>query len=120
MDREEREVIWLALSNIYLDTELQESDFRILAREIKVTNLALEEVVKINKLEVYPVLYINLLTSVGVWTGFDEEWFFDSIQKVLGAKANSKRLIAMIFYRLHQKMFTRIFTHVVSIFRSIS
>ena len=78
---EERKPIWIALSNFYLDTELQDLDFKHIALKIKESPYSLEEVKKINKKEVFPVLYINLLSVAGVWSGFQEEWLVDEITK---------------------------------------
>jgi hypothetical protein len=71
---EERKPIWIALSDFYLDTELQESDFRHIAFKIIESPYSLEEVKEINKYEIFPVLQPNLMSVAGEWAGFPENW----------------------------------------------
>ncbi len=76
---EERKPIWIVLSEFYLDTELQESDFRHIAFKIIESPYSIDKVKEINKYEVFPVLQPNLLSVAGEWAGFDEEWLINSI-----------------------------------------
>jgi len=76
---EQRRPIWLALSEFYLDTELQDSDFRQIAFTILDSPYSLDEVKSINKYEVFPVLQSNLLNPAGAWAGFDEAWLIEKI-----------------------------------------
>lgn len=48
-----------------------------------------EEILQINKYEVFPVLIHNLLSVAGQWAGFNQEWMLGAIQKSL----NDKRLL---------------------------
>lgn len=91
---EERKPIWMALSALYLDTELQESDFRHIALAIMESPYSLEKVKEINKYELFPVLQTNLMGVAGEWTGFDEGWLIRSIQESL-AKRNVLKKIAI-------------------------
>ncbi len=91
---EERKPIWVALSDFYLDTELQESDFRYIASKIIESPYSFEEVREIDKYEVFPVLQPNLLNVAGEWSGFDEEWLINSIIESL-SKRNTVRKIAI-------------------------
>jgi hypothetical protein len=88
---EERKPIWIALSEFYLDTELQESDFRNIAFKIIESPYSLEEVKNINKYEVFPVLQPNLLSVAGEWAGFQEEWLINSITDSLTKRNSIKR-----------------------------
>jgi len=83
---EERKPIWIALSEFYLDTELQEHDFRYIAEKIIESPYNFEEVKQINKYEVFPILQSNLLSVVGEWSGFNEEWLIKSIVKSLNKR----------------------------------
>ena len=49
---EERRPIWIALSEFYLDTELDGSDFRRIAFTILDSTYSFDEVKRINKYEV--------------------------------------------------------------------
>lgn len=88
-----REPIWVALSDFYLDTELQEADFKSIATTILESPYSLKEVKQINKHEVFPVLYPNLLSIAGEWAGFDEQWLITEISRTLDNKNKLKQVI---------------------------
>lgn len=75
----ERKPIWMALSEFYLDTELDDKDFGYIALTILKSPYNIDEVKNINKYEVFPVLQPNLLSTAGIWSGFDETWLVDKI-----------------------------------------
>ncbi|QCX01005.1 hypothetical protein FGM00_13110 [Aggregatimonas sangjinii] len=81
-----KQQLWIALSELYLDTELQPDFFAELAKRIYESPFSYKEVREIDKKEVFPVLYQNVLSVAGVWDGFDEEWLITSI-----VKKNAKR-----------------------------
>jgi len=89
---EERKPIWIALSEFYLDTELQELDFRYIASKIMESPYSLNKVKEINKYEVFPVLQPNLLDVAGVWAGFDEDWLVENIKNSLEKRSVIKKL----------------------------
>lgn len=93
-----RKQIWLALSTLYLDTELQSYDFENMAKIIEKSPYTLAEVKNINKYEVFPILQPNLLSVAGVWEGFDEKWLITSIQNNLQKRNLFKKLLIEIFY----------------------
>ncbi|MEM7085463.1 MAG: hypothetical protein AAF489_04730 [Bacteroidota bacterium] len=66
---------------MYLDTELDYYDYRQIALTIIQSPFSLEQVKKINRREVFPVLYINLLSMTGAWAGFDRDWLVEKIVK---------------------------------------
>lgn len=92
MNIEERKPIWLALSNFYLDTELQDADFRYMARKILESPYSFEKVKEIDKYEVFPVLQYNLMDVAGVWAGFKEKWLVDKIQQSLSKRTPAKKI----------------------------
>lgn len=71
---ENRKPIWNVLSEFYLDTELQQSDYDRIAQTLKASDLDINELKAIDLFEVFPVLKGNLLGVAGVWNGFDEKW----------------------------------------------
>ena len=89
---EERKPIWIALSNFYLDTELQESDFRHIAFKIIESPYSFEKVKEINKYEIFPVLQANLMSVAGEWAGFDEKWLVNSIKESLAKRNTVKKI----------------------------
>lgn len=88
----DRKPIWLALSEFYLDTELQESDLKEIASKIRESPYSLEDVKTINKYEVFPVLQPNLFSVTGEWTGFNEEWLTKNITASLAKRNTFKKL----------------------------
>lgn len=98
LNSKNRKQIWLALSTLYLDTELQPYDFENMAKMIKKSPYTLAEVKNINKYEVFPILQPNLLSVAGVWEGFDEKWLITSIQNNIQQRNLFKKLLIEIFY----------------------
>ncbi len=90
--------IWIALSEMYLDTELEGKDFASIAAKIKESPFSFKEVKRINKEEVFPVLFTNLLSVAGVWTGFQEEWLINAISQKLKKRTRFNRLLNNIPY----------------------
>ena len=76
---EQRKPVWVALSDLYLDVELQESDFAHIAAILRNAGLNWAEAQSINVNEVAPVVIHNLFAVAGVWTGFDEEQLYAMI-----------------------------------------
>jgi hypothetical protein len=84
-DLEHRRPVWLALSDLFLDTELQPDHLAHIARILARSPYSLPELESILYDEVYPVCIVNLQTVAGEWDGFDEEWLEESILKKLQA-----------------------------------
>lgn len=73
-DLEMRKQIWKCLSELYLDTELQETDYVRIANGLKESRLSIETLKEIDLYEVFPSLQINLNSAAGEWSGFNEDW----------------------------------------------
>jgi hypothetical protein len=86
---EQRKLIWIALSELYLDTELSTNDLDRLAAVFKRYGFELDEIRAIDLFEVFPVLQPNLLNVAGEWVGFEEEWFVTECQKRLDRRSNA-------------------------------
>jgi len=100
----ERKPIWISLSEFYLDTKLNKSNFRNIAFKIKESPYTFEEVKKINKYEIFPVLQINLLSVAGEWAGFNEEWLIDKITKKIKKKSLLNDLKIEVNYTIFKWM----------------
>lgn len=94
----ERQPIWIAISDFYIDSELQESDFEYISIKIKESPYSIEQIKQIDKEEIFPVLHSNLLYVAGVWTGFQEEWLISEITKKLEKSNYFSRLINKMKY----------------------
>ncbi|MBC8082245.1 MAG: hypothetical protein H7Z21_03475 [Hymenobacter sp.] len=77
----QRTPVWLALSELYLDTELLDADYKRIALVLREAGLNWAEAEAINTNEVAPVVIHNLLSVAGEWSGFDEEWLVTSIMR---------------------------------------
>ncbi|KXH84432.1 DUF7079 family protein [Chryseobacterium kwangjuense] len=94
----ERTPIWIALSDFYLDTELQDSDFRYIAKTILESPYTFDEIKSINKYEVFPVLQSNLMQPAGEWAGFNEKILIKAITDHLAARNRINTMMISISY----------------------
>lgn len=106
MNISHRKPIWIALSELYLDTELEQYDFNLIATKIKESPFSFEEVKQINKEEVFPILFTNLLSVAGEWTGFQEEWLITKITQKLKKRTRLRRFFNNIAYGIWKGMLT--------------
>ena len=84
-----RRLVWLALSDFYLDTELQNADLLYIRSVFEQSGYSQAQIKRINYDEVAPVLLDNLRSMAGVWGGFEKEWVIAQITSRLnGPRAN--------------------------------
>lgn len=94
----ERRPIWKALSEFYLDTELDNIDFKRIAIIFKESKYSLEEIRKIDTYEVFPILQLNLLSIIGEWVEFDENWLTQKIINRIQKRTQFNKLLIRLFY----------------------
>lgn len=70
-DLERRRPVWEAMSELFLDTELDAKDRQRIADVLASSGYADEELDRILWQELCPVLEVNLRNPAGEWTGFD-------------------------------------------------
>lgn len=75
--------LWLAFSDLFLDTELSESARQAIAAIVLESPLTREQVHQVLWLEVFPALCDNLRVAAGEWAGFDETWLVNRIVNVV-------------------------------------
>ena len=85
-----RTSVWEAISNFYLDTELDDKDYDYISKTLINSRLNLYELKEIDLYEVFPSLQINLLGSAGEWAGFDSAWLNENCMKNYVKRINSK------------------------------
>ena len=76
-----RKPIWMAFSEFWLDTELEDTDLQHIARTAAASGYSIAELRDIYLYEVAPVVSPNLLTVAGEWAGFDEQWLHTEARK---------------------------------------
>ena len=94
----------MAISDFYLDTELQDSDFENIANIIIDSPYTWEEIRKIDQFEVFPLLQPNLLRVAGEWAGFHEAWLVNAIQASLAKRNSLKDIGIQVSYRMFKWM----------------
>ena len=78
-DGARRYPVWLALADLYLDTELGDEWLRQIARVVAASGYAWVEIKRINYDEVAPALWFNVQDVAGEWAGWDEAWLLARI-----------------------------------------
>lgn len=91
---QQRRPVWLALSELWLDTELSEADLDRIAGVIGSSGLTLEELRRVYLLEVAPVVYLNTWVVAGEWSGFDPAWLEERILCNLRRRWRRTRFLA--------------------------
>lgn len=86
-----RESVWLALSELWLDTEPTDADFNYIARTLAASGFSLKELDMIYRREVVPAVYPNALSVAGEWAGFDADWLFGECRR------NQRRATGLLF-----------------------
>lgn len=80
-DLEHRRPVWLAISELFLDTNLDSADLTRIAKTLAQSPYSLEELDDILLWEVYPACWTNTYAIAGEWAGFDPEWLEARIKR---------------------------------------
>lgn len=79
-ERNNREKAWILISELYLDNELTSSQRKVLQANLLKLVSDISELRRIDREEVFPVLYQNILSPAGIWTAFDPDWLVREIK----------------------------------------
>ncbi|WP_276875111.1 DUF7079 family protein [Chryseobacterium joostei] len=101
---ENRKQVWVALSELYLDTELQESDFTYMAKILFESSFTFDEIKRIDQYEVFPVLFSNLLSPAGEWAGFNERILVKNIMKWIKTRSKLDIFAVKCIYLFYGKI----------------
>jgi len=82
----ERLPVWEALSEFFLDTQLQPSDYDRIARMLVASRFTENEIEDILIGEVCPVCRSNAVSPAGEWAGFDRDWLKQRCSQRIGAR----------------------------------
>jgi hypothetical protein len=80
-----RRPVWLALAELFLDTDVR-FGYVAVAAALAESTYSLEELRRILDDEVTPALQGNLLQMAGEWAGFDEEWMVEQVSARVGKR----------------------------------
>jgi hypothetical protein len=96
-----RQPVWLALSEFYLDTELQAADFIRVREVFDQSGYSELEIRQIDYDEVGPLLYPNLLSVAGEWITFEETALLENLAKqaAKGSKIRNSPLHFLIYLK---------------------
>lgn len=95
-DLDTRIPVWIALSDLYLDTDVS-LWYDSVARTLASSPYALETLERILIEEVHPALHANLLQVAGEWAGFDDAWLVERVQAVRRRPLWRRRLARLSF-----------------------
>ena len=95
-DLDTRIPVWIALSALYLDTDVRLFHDSI-ARTLAASPYALDELQRILVDDVHPALHANLLQVAGEWAGFDDAWLVEHVQAVRRRPLWLRRLTRLSF-----------------------
>lgn len=76
---ERRKPLWEDLSDLWNNTELFDYQLKYIAEKMRSSGYSLAELEEILAEEVAPVVYGNVFSYGGTWTGFDSEWLYKGI-----------------------------------------
>lgn len=88
-----RKPVWSELSRLWLDTELDDGDLRVIADTLAHSGYDLPTLERIYRREVAPVVYGNTLTVAGAWSGFDPDWLHAAARRNAEGLGLGKRLM---------------------------
>lgn len=99
-----REPVWVALSELWLDTEIADRDLERIARVMAESDFDIATLRAIYLIEVAPVVWPNLFSVAGAWAGFDERWLCSAIIHNLQHRPRYIRFLA--WFPLIRRMMT--------------
>lgn len=95
-DLDTRIPVWIALSELYLDTDVS-LWYDSIARTLAASPYAQDELERILIDELHPALHTNLLQVAGEWAGFDEAWLVEHMKAVCRRPLWRRRLARLSF-----------------------
>lgn len=86
-NHDERFPVWDALSEFFLDTELDEKDYDRISSVLAASDYSIRQIEEILFFEVYPACKWNMCSIAGEWAGFHPEW----IEENIGRRKDKRR-----------------------------
>jgi hypothetical protein len=99
---EQRLPVWHALSELFLDTEQREQDYRYIADALRSSGYGIGELRTILEEEVAPAFITNLLSVAGEWAGWSREDVRDIMLRSLRSRSRLSPL-RWLRKRIHRR-----------------
>jgi hypothetical protein len=99
---ESRLPVWHALSDLFLDTELQAEDYRRIGAALRASGFGREALRTILEDEVAPAFMFNLLDLAGEWLSWDPDEVREIMLRQLRSGAGRPRL-SWLKKRIHRR-----------------
>jgi len=88
--------VWHALSQLFLDTELQRQDYESIAGRLRASRYSMQELRRLLQDEVAPAFAPNLASVAGEWAGWSENTVRDLVLRSLQKRdALIRRILPM-------------------------
>lgn len=68
------------LSRLFLDTEMAAGELDSIAASLQALNIPTSTLDHVLRNDLFPVLFPNLMSVAGVWSGFDDHWLLNQIE----------------------------------------
>lgn len=78
--------VWRALSDLFLDTELDAADFTAIAETIRTAGFTADQAEEILQFDVTPVFWGNILATAGEW----EPWSKSQVREMVCRRLRSR------------------------------
>jgi hypothetical protein len=102
-----REKVWVALSDLYLDTDI-EPFVEPCAALLADSPFSREELARILFDEVHPALVLNLMSVAGEWGGFETSWLCERIRGQQAGSAWRRCLARRLLRRYPRTLWRRL------------
>ena len=103
---ERRAPVWRALSDLFLDTELDEADIAIIAETIRAAGFSADQAEEILRRDVAPVFWMNLIQVAGEWTPWSESQVRDLVCEHLRSRSRPRYLAWFDILKSRRRMAT--------------
>ena len=108
LDIERRKPVWWALSDLWLDTPVEDATYNHIVRVMIESGYTLNELAHIYAYEVAPAVYTNMYNIFpgGVWGAFNPHWLQAEILKNIRRQSRSKLYRCWVRSRAGQRLMT--------------
>jgi hypothetical protein len=110
---DERLPVWEALSELFLDTELQPDDYERIARILAASSYKESEIEGILIGEVCPTCKWNMMTVAGEWAGFDRDWLREKVSPRLGKRPGIRSLYVFMNRWMYARKWNKVRARIV-------